>query len=42
MSGEATVRVIGEDRTIPRTDGRFEDDFGPYAVHLYEMDGKRD
>ena len=39
MSGKATIRVIGEDRTIRLQDGRFEDDFGPYAVHLYQIDG---
>ena len=37
MSGEAEVRVIGENRSIPMRDGRFEDDFGPYAVHLYQV-----
>jgi hypothetical protein len=38
MSGETTVRVIGEDRTIPVHDGRFEDEFGPNAVHLYRIE----
>ncbi len=37
MSGEGTVRVIGENRTLPVHDGRFADDFGPYAVHLYQI-----
>lgn len=37
MSGARTVRVLGEDRTLPLRDGRFEDDFGPHAVHLYEL-----
>lgn len=37
MSGEAEVRVIGEDRTIPAHDGRFEDDFTSHAVHLYQI-----
>jgi hypothetical protein len=37
MTGAATVRVLGEDRTIPARDGRFEDDFGPNAVHLYQI-----
>jgi hypothetical protein len=37
MPGSATVRVIGEDRTIPARDGRFEDDFGGHAVHLYQV-----
>jgi hypothetical protein len=42
LAGETPVRVIGEDRALAARDGRFEDDFGPYAVHLYEMDGARD
>jgi hypothetical protein len=33
----ARVEVIGEDRTIPVSDGRFEDTFGPYQVHLYRV-----
>ena len=37
ISGEATVRVIGEGRTIPMYDGRFDDDFTPHAVHLYQV-----
>jgi hypothetical protein len=37
MAGEGTVQVIGEDRTIRMHDGRFEDDFSPYAVHLYRV-----
>ena len=37
LSGEAMVRVIGEDRTIRMHDGRFEDDFAPHAVHLYHV-----
>ena len=37
MSGKAAVRVLGEDRTIPASEGRFEDDFPPYAVHLYRV-----
>ena len=41
LTGEAAVRVIGESRTIGARDGRFEDDFGPHAVHLYEVDYPR-
>ncbi len=37
MSSKATVRVIGENRTISAYGGRFEDDFGPYVVHLYQL-----
>ncbi|MBM3492813.1 MAG: hypothetical protein FJX72_00610 [Armatimonadetes bacterium] len=33
----STVEVIGENRTIPVADGRFEDTFGPYAVRLYRL-----
>jgi hypothetical protein len=37
MSGKAAVRVIGEERTIRLYDGQFEDDFAPYAIHLYQI-----
>jgi hypothetical protein len=33
----AVAEVLGEDRTIPIRDGRFEDVFGPYQVHLYRI-----
>jgi hypothetical protein len=36
-SGARTVRVIGENRSIAMHDGRFEDDFGSDAVHLYQV-----
>jgi hypothetical protein len=36
-AGPATVIVIGEHRTIPAQDGRWEDDLPPYAVHLYRL-----
>ena len=29
------ARVLGEDRVVPLDSGWFEDDFGPYAVHVY-------
>ncbi|HQK95499.1 MAG TPA: hypothetical protein PLD23_18525 [Armatimonadota bacterium] len=41
LTGGATAEVIGEDRTIPVTDGAFADDFGPHAVHLYRIGGGR-
>jgi hypothetical protein len=41
LADEVTVHVIGENRTIRAPKGRFEDDFGPYAVHLYELDNRR-
>ena len=34
--GSATVRVIGENRTLSMQAGQFEDDFAANAVHLYE------
>ncbi len=37
MKGEATVRVLGEDRTLAARDGRFDDQFAPYGVHLYQI-----
>jgi hypothetical protein len=33
----ATAEVLGEDRRIEVRDGRFADDFAPYAVHLYRI-----
>jgi hypothetical protein len=35
-----TVEILGEDRRIPVVNGRFVDDFKPYAVHLYQLTGK--
>jgi hypothetical protein len=34
------ARVLGEDRSLP-IDGRFEDEFEAYAVHLYRIEGLR-
>jgi hypothetical protein len=33
----ATVTVIGEDRTLPIHNGQFTDTFAPYAVHIYQI-----
>ena len=33
----AVAEVIGENRTIPIADGKFDDSFGPYQVHLYRI-----
>jgi len=33
----AAVEVIGEGRTLKVAGGRFDDDFGAYAVHLYRI-----
>jgi hypothetical protein len=35
QKGPSTIEVIGEDRTLPATDGRFQDTFNGYEVHLY-------
>ena len=34
---KAIVEVIGEARTLPVQNGRFTDNFAPYAVHLYRI-----
>ena len=33
----ATAEVIGEERSINVKNGKFEDDFGAYDVHLYRI-----
>lgn len=35
LAGVRSLSVLGEDRSIPVTDGRFSDTFGKYAVHIY-------
>jgi hypothetical protein len=35
---DGTVTVLGEDRTIPLTNGSFADAFPGYGVHLYRVD----
>jgi hypothetical protein len=35
LRGESKIEVIGENRTLTANDGRFEDTFGGYEVHLY-------
>jgi hypothetical protein len=37
LNGKGKVEVLGEKREIPLQDGRFEDDFKPYDVHLYRI-----
>jgi hypothetical protein len=32
-----TAEVLGEQRSIPVKDGKFEDEFKPYEVHLYRI-----
>jgi hypothetical protein len=34
---KATAEVLGEDRTIEVTGGKFKDTFTPYQVHLYKI-----
>jgi hypothetical protein len=34
------VTILDENRTLEIKNGIFEDDFAPYAVHLYRIDGK--
>jgi hypothetical protein len=36
-SDSGAVEVLGENRTLPLQNGRFEDDFRPYDVHLYRI-----
>ena len=40
LTGNSTARVLGEERTIAVTNGAFEDAFGPWGVHLYEVRGQ--
>ncbi len=40
LRGNTAVEVLGEDRTIAGSDGRFADEFEPYAVHLYRVRSK--
>ena len=35
--GKATVEVLGEDRTIEASGGKFVDSFKPWGVHLYKI-----
>lgn len=39
VSGEKTVEVIGENRTLLAKKGNFTDRFGPWEVHLYRLPG---
>ncbi len=35
---EGAAEILSESRSIPVRDGRFEDEFKPYAVHLYRIE----
>ncbi|MGE3818061.1 MAG: hypothetical protein AB7I30_01375 [Isosphaeraceae bacterium] len=37
LPAKATAEVIGEGRSLPVVNGRFRDEFPPYAVHLYAI-----
>lgn len=37
--GEGAVEVLGEDRKIGAKDGIFKDNFKPWDVHLYQIEG---
>ena len=37
LPGQAVAEVLGEDRTIKVSGGRFADGFKPYGVHLYKI-----
>ncbi len=37
LPATCTAEVLGEDRQIEVKDGRFSDEFAPYAVHLYRL-----
>lgn len=37
LSTSDTVEVIGENRSLPMSEGKFSDQFGPWAVHLYRV-----
>jgi hypothetical protein len=38
LEGSRKVRLLGENRTLEAKNGAFEDDFAPFAVHLYRID----
>jgi len=37
LQGNASIEVMDEQRTIQVLDGRFQDRFGPWQVHLYRL-----
>jgi len=37
--GTGTAEVLGEARQLAVRDGKFQDTFEPYAVHLYRLEG---
>jgi len=41
LKGKGTAQVLGEDRTLDVVDGRWEDSFKGYEVHLYRIAGQQ-
>jgi hypothetical protein len=37
LQGDVAIHALGENRTLTSHNGRFEDTFAPYAVHLYQI-----
>ena len=37
LTGDATVNVLGESRTITATNGKFTDNFIPWDAHIYQL-----
>lgn len=42
LPAQAQAEVLGENRTVAVTNGRFADDFAGYQVHLYQIVGAAD
>jgi hypothetical protein len=40
VRADGQVEVIDGNRTLPAKDGKFQDAFGPYEVHLYRADAR--
>lgn len=38
MTGDATAKVVGENRSVSVAGGKFSDDFAANGVHIYEID----
>src|SRR5262249_3421123 len=38
LTGNATATVVGENRTVAVSAGKFSDDFGANGVHIYQID----
>jgi hypothetical protein len=39
LAGDTTAQVLGEERELRVRNGKFSDEFGAYAVHLYRLRG---